>query len=340
MAPPDPFYRYRVELEAELLSAIGHDPLHFYTIMRYHMGWVDEHGRPREASGGKHLRPTLCLLACEAVGGDWHKALPGAAALEVVHNFTLIHDDVQDKSSQRRHRPTVWTLWGTAQAINAGDGMWALAQLALLRLRDKGVPSDKMIRASRILAEACLKLCEGQYLDISFESRPDIEEEEYLRMIDAKTAQLFDSSVSLGAIVGTDDEQLVSQLGIFGRQLGLAFQIHDDLLGIWGTQKATGKSAYTDIREKKKTLPILCALKQATGEKRERLASLYQKGSAPFTAEEVAEIVCILDNVGARDYTEEFKRRYYSQALEELDKMDIPSPQAKELREIAAYILT
>jgi geranylgeranyl diphosphate synthase type I len=337
---PDAFGRYGAELEAELVSAIGGDPLHFYTIMRYHMGWVDEQGSPREASRGKHLRPTLCLLVCEMVGGDWHQALPGAAAVEIVHNFTLVHDDVQDKSSHRRHRPTVWNLWGIPQAINVGDGMWAAAQLEVLRLQEKGVAPDKVIIASRLLADACLKLCEGQYLDVSFESRPDIDIDDYLRMIDGKTAQLFSCSLALGAIVGTEDEQLISQLGVFGRELGLAFQIQDDLLGIWGDEEATGKSAHTDVKEKKMTLPIICALKEADGEKKQRLTGLYQSERTELTAAQVAEVVEILDAVGAKARTEEFKRQYHAQALEELDRMELSSQSSAELRAMATYVLS
>jgi geranylgeranyl diphosphate synthase type I len=337
---PDAFRRYGAELETELVSAIGGDPLHFYTIMRYHMGWVDEQGSPREASRGKHLRPTLCLLVCEMVGGDWHQALPGAAAVEIVHNFTLVHDDVQDKSSHRRHRPTVWNLWGIPQAINVGDGMWAAAQLEVLRLQEKGVAPDKVIIASRLLADACLKLCEGQYLDVSFESRPDIDIDDYLRMIDGKTAQLFSCSLALGAIVGTEDEQLISQLGVFGRELGLAFQIQDDLLGIWGDEEATGKSAHTDVKEKKMTLPIICALKEADGEKKQRLTGLYQSERTELTAAQVAEVVEILDAVGARVRTEEFKRQYHAQALEELDRMELSSQSSAELRAMATYVLS
>lgn len=337
---PDAFRRYGAELEAELVAAIGGDPLRFYTIMRYHMGWVDEQGSPREASGGKHLRPTLCLLACEIVGGDWRQALPGAAALEIVHNFTLVHDDVQDNSRHRRHRPTVWNLWGVPQAINVGDGMWAAAQLEVLRLQETGVTPDRVIMASRLLADACLKLCEGQYLDVSFESRLDVQVDDYLRMIDAKTAQLFSCALALGATVGTEGGRLISQLGVFGRELGLAFQIQDDLLGIWGDEQTTGKSAHTDVKEKKMTLPIICALKEADGEKKERLTGLYQSERTELTAAEVAEVVEILDAVGARARTDEFKSQYHAQALEELDRTELSSQSSAELREMTTYVLS
>jgi geranylgeranyl diphosphate synthase type I len=175
---------------------------------------------------------------------------------------------------------------------------------------------------------------------MDFESRPEIDVEDYLRMIDAKTAQLFSCAVVLGALVGGAKEEQIEQLSAFGRQLGLAFQVQDDLLGIWEKQKTTGKSACTDIREKKKTLPVIYALKNATGNEKIRLSGLYQSRKRRLTSAEVAEVVGILDNVGARRHTEEFKQRYQKRALEQLSKMDIPQPRAAELREMADFILS
>lgn len=337
MALPAPFYRYRSEIEAELRSVVGESDLPLYNMMRYHLGWVDEQGHPRETSGGKLLRPTLCLLACEAVGGKWQRAVPAAAAIELVHNFSLIHDDIQDVSPERRHRPTVWWLWGQAQAINAGDGMYALAQLSLPRLESRSIPGEKVVQASTILAQACLKLCEGQYLDVSFENRLDVGMDDYLEMISGKTAQLFECSLHLGALLGTESEGLKRCLCSFGRKLGLAYQMWDDLLGIWGDETIIGKSAQSDIKERKKSLPVVYALEKARDKEREELVSIYLKQT--LNREDVAEVAKILDRLGARDYTERMVEQYYLQALQGLEEAELPPSARDELRQVAAFIL-
>ena len=337
MVLPAPFSRYRSEIETEMNSVVGESHLPLYTMLRYHLGWVDEQGHPRETSGGKLLRPTLCLLACEAVGGEWQSVLPTAAAIELVHNFSLIHDDIQDVSPERRHRPTVWWLWGQAQAINAGDAMYALAQLALPRLQSRGISQDKIVEAATILTQACLSLCEGQYLDVSYENRFDVSLDDYVEMINGKTAQLFECSLHLGALLGTENAKLKESLRLFGWKLGLAYQMWDDLLGIWGDEKAIGKSPQTDIMERKKTLPVIYALEKAQGKEREELLEIYHKESLEI--EDVTQVTKILDRLGARSYTEEMTEGYYHQALGELDGTGLPPPSIEELREVAAFIL-
>jgi len=203
-------------------------------MMRYHLGWIDERGYPAEAEGGKLVRPTLCLLSCKAVGGDRRMALPAAAALELVHSFSLIHDDIEDGDEERRGRATVWRIWGEPQVINAGDAMHGLARLALLRLDEESVPKGKVIRAASILDETCVEFCEGQYLDISHEGRLDINIAAYLEMIDRKTAALMACSFEIGALLGTEDESAVQSFRRLGRKLGLAYQMKDDILGVWG----------------------------------------------------------------------------------------------------------
>ena len=337
MPLPEPFSRYRSELEAELKSALSAESLSLYAMMRYHLGWEDAYGQARETSGGKRLRPTLCLTACEAVGGDWHLALPAAAAVELVHNFTLVHDDIEDRSSQRRHQPTVWKVWGIPHGVNVGDGMWAVAQLTLLRLESNGLPPVKIAQMSRLLSDACLRLCEGQYLDLSYQDSFDTRVEDYFKMIEGKTAQLFSCALSLGAIVGTDNQTLISQIGSFGIMLGLSFQIHDDLLGIWAKEETTGKSSLTDIKERKKTLPIIYALEEAKGEDRNTLLSLYRQPR--ISTKEAADIVRILDNVGARTYVEEFRQKYCDKALESIAEMRLPPKKTNELKEMVTFML-
>ena len=277
---PGVFNKYRADIDAELKSVLAERQSPFYDMMRYHLGWVDEKGNVLTSSGGKALRPTLCLLACEAVGGDYRQALPAAAAIELVHNYSLIHDDIQDDDRERRHRPTVWSIWGKPQAINAGTAMRVLANLALLRLKELGVPDQKQLRAHYLIDEKCMSLIEGQYLDISYETRFDITVDDYLDMIRKKTAALIACSLELGALLGTDDEQVIESFRNIGTNLGLAFQIRDDILGIWGDEQKTGKPSCSDIRRKKKSFPVIWAFDKAQGELRTDLLNFYRNGAS------------------------------------------------------------
>ncbi len=331
MALPQAFHRYREELNKELEAIIGRSGLALYDMMRYHLGWIDEEGRPMEAQGGKLVRPTLCLLSCKAVGGDWRVALPAAAAVELVHNYSLIHDDIEDGDEERRGRATVWRIWGQPQAINAGDAMHSLARLAILRLDERGISQKKVLQAASILDGACVELCHGQYLDISYESRFDINVDAYLEMINGKTAALMACSLELGALVGTEEENLVQRFRRLGRKLGLAYQMKNDILGIWG-----GETSASDIKKKKKTLPVIYALERAKGKDREELLRVY--GKKTINSKDVDRVVQLLRHIGAEEYTEEMAKRYYQEALAELEGAGL-SPSAKEeLIEVTAFL--
>ncbi|MBN2099731.1 MAG: polyprenyl synthetase family protein [Dehalococcoidia bacterium] len=336
MNQPSSFRRYLGDLEAELRSVLGNNSSPLYTMMRYHLGWVDAQGED-QPSPGKMSRPTLCLLACEATGGDWRSALPAAAAVELIHNFSLIHDDIQDGSWERRHRPTVWKVWGEAQAINAGDAMYVLAQLALFRLNQKSTPLPKIILLSTRLNQASLQLCEGQYLDIEFERHLDITVDQYLDMIDKKTAALFAASLYFGALLGTDRQNQVRLLSSFGRNLGMAYQVQNDLQGIWGEEENGKAAPYTDIRSKKKTLPIVYALHTVAREDREALLEIY--GKQRITTANVARVVRILDRINARAFAERMRDSFYRKCLKNLDKALPHSPAKRQLGEVAAYLM-
>ncbi|MFA4836779.1 MAG: polyprenyl synthetase family protein [Dehalococcoidia bacterium] len=337
MNPQKILPRYAPDIELELRSIIGDSPLPLYNMMRYHLGWVDDAGQPRIARSGKMLRPGLCLLSCQSVGGDWHKALPAAAALELVHNFSLIHDDIEDGDKERRGMPTVWSIWGEAQGINTGDAMHTLARLALLRLEGKGVAPGKILRAARFLDETCLRLCEGQYLDISYEGRLDIGIEDYLTMISGKTAALFECSLKIGALLGTEDERVIESMAEFGRNLGMAFQVQDDVLGIWGEDKVTGKSSASDILKRKKTLPVIYGIEKAASGQKEELLQIYSQQAV--TAKNIPAVLRILDSAGARQYAAGMAKGYFQKALSELDGTAI-SPLARgELRSLAEALI-
>lgn len=335
MAEPGFFQEYRLALRRELtdLFELRH-PL--YQMLRYHMGWSDETGRPATAEG-KMVRGLLCLEASRAASGDFRQALPAAAAVEIVHNFSLVHDDIEDTSPLRRQRATVWKLWGQPQAINAGDAMLVLAHLSLLKLPGRGVAPHKFIQAATILDNACLELCQGQHEDLSYESRLDITMSEYMSMISHKTGALFEASMLLGATLATDEERVIRGLGLFGRALGMAFQLQDDELGIWGDELQTGKSTTSDIYEKKKSLPIIYALEESTGEEREELRRIYQQNK--LGAQDEASIRQILSNVAAQQFTQGMSEKYFHTAHAELESVGLPPESLKEIEDTVAYMM-
>jgi len=330
------FTRYNKVIEQELKEIIGDDLSPFYQMMRYHLGWVDEKGNPQDAKTGKLLRPTLCLISCQAVGGDCEKALPAAAALELIHNFSLVHDDIEDQSDFRRHRRTVWNIWGQAQAINVGDGMYALSRLAILRLTNNGFPDSKVLSIIGLLDRACVKLCEGQYSDMCFESRYDVSVEEYLQMIERKTANLISCSVTTGAVLGTDNERMTNELEQFGLLLGMAFQIRDDLLGIWGIEDKIGKSK-SDILQRKKSLPIVYGLTSDSSKNAATIQGIYDK--EVIGENDVITVTDVLDKASARDYCQRLAIEYYDKAMNILDNLQLDKQAQGELREIADFFV-
>ncbi len=226
-------------------------------MCRYHLG-LDGSG-----SSGKRMRPLLGLLSYASIAGDYRAALPGAAAVELGHNFSLVHDDIEDGDTERRHRPTLWALHGIPQAINAGDMLFTLSRKALHRLTDLGFSDAKVLRLMRLHDDTCLALCEGQYIDIWASERSEpMSVELYFDMIGRKTAALIAASVEAGAVLATDDEAVIARYRAFGWALGIAFQLNDDLLGIWGEQAITGKEP-TDVARHKMTLPVIYAFEHA-----------------------------------------------------------------------------
>ncbi len=317
--------RYRAEIEAGLRAAVSPAAAAprapesaralatMYGQIEYHLGWRAEDLSPAQGDPGKLLRPTLTLLAAELAGGGdaVGRALPAAVTVEMIHNFSLIHDDIEDGDEARRGRPTLWKIWGQAQAINSGDALFSMARMGVWELARLGVEPGLVVRLGKLLDQTCLELCEGQHLDMSFEGRREVTEEMYLDMIGRKTAALMSCAAEVGARIGApEDDTLGDQLGAFGRALGLAFQLRDDVLGIWAA-KELGKSYAGDVRRKKMTLPVIHALAQAASEDREALVAIYAaRGLA--TDEQVARTLEILDRSGSR-------ARAYHALREQLD---------------------
>ncbi len=283
-----------------------------YEMVRYHLG-LDGSGAP----AGKRMRPLLGLLAYASITGEYEPALPGAAAVELGHNFSLAHDDIEDGDIERRHRATLWAKHGIPQAINTGDMLFSLSRVALHRLTELGFSDAKVLRLMRLYDTTCVALCEGQYIDIwTSEHDETMSVELYFDMIGRKTAALISASIEAGALLATDDESVIARYRAFGWALGLAFQLNDDLLGIWGQEQATGKEP-TDLARHKKTLPVIYAFEHAGPDDRDRLRAIY--AAVEPSPDELAEAVAILERSGARDYTRDQAHRYRDEALAELD---------------------
>ncbi len=299
-------------VEAELQKQVSRlDQPHtrpFHEMLTYHMGWTGEGAGPEAA--GKRVRPLMLLLTAAACGSDWQFTLPAAAAVELVHNFSLVHDDVQDHSEKRRGRPTVWSKWGVPMAINVGDALFVMSHQAILDL-SQTYPAEIVVKAAGILHAACLDLTRGQFLDMSYERRDDLEVEDYWPMVSGKTAALLAACCQIGAVLGGADEATEEAYRSFGHYLGLAFQVQDDILGIWGDEAVTGKSAASDLLEGKKSLPVLAGLS-----KRGEFARRWAEG--PITPAEVEQVARQLASESAYEFAHEAARQMTDMALNSL----------------------
>jgi geranylgeranyl diphosphate synthase, type I len=341
------FTRLLADIEEEMSSVLAERDGHarpLYEMLAYHLGLDADRG-PR----GKRMRPLLGLLAYQSLTGDYRAALPGAAAVELGHNFSLVHDDIEDADTERRHRPTLWAIWGVPLAINAGDALFALSRLALYRLLD-GFSERRVLALMRVYDETCLALCEGQYLDISFERDAGVTVEAYLEMIGKKTAALVGASVQAGAILATDDDEIIEAYRRFGYDLGMAFQMADDVKGTFWTASESGKPEAGDVRKRKKTLPLVWALEHADEADRSRLLEIYADGiratdgrgsdpiaETPLDDAAVAEVLEILERSGAREHTLAEARRYRDLALRHLELLPCP---LEGKRDLAALVRT
>jgi geranylgeranyl diphosphate synthase type I len=281
---------------------------------------------------GKRLRPILLLLTCEAQGGDWRQALPAASAVELLHNFTLIHDDIEDHDRTRRGRDTLWVLWGEAQAINAGDALFTLAYRALLGSIEAGVPPERVLRMTHRYTETILRITEGQCMDLAFEADAAVDEGRYLQMIEGKTAALIALACELGGIVAGAPAARLTALGAFGRALGMAFQIQDDLLGLWGDPARTGKPVGADLLRHKKTLPILHGLHHSTA-----FGELFAQAS--LDADAVERALGLLETAGSHAYAEDQARSYHQAAREALERAQGAGEAHETLRALLKQLL-
>lgn len=298
-------------------------------MISYQMGWTGEGAGP--AASGKQIRPKMVLLSCAAAGGKWQNALPAAAAVELIHNFSLIHDDIEDRSEFRRGRPTIWKIWGIPQAINTGDAIFALANAALLRL-EKSIPPETLLKTGYIFHQTCLRLTQGQHLDILFETKQDVSVEDYWEMVSGKTAALLAFSMEVGALCATADERLQKNLSAFGLNLGLAFQAQDDFLGIWGDKDDLGKSTSGDLSSKKKTLPVLYGLNQS-----QQFKQLWEQEK--LSRSDIDDLKNILEEAGGYEYTKKEVENLTQKALHFLELIS-PTPSLTPLLDLSELLLS
>ena len=327
--------RYLPPLEAEMQALVQtNEAPHagLFGMLRYHLGWVDEAFRPQAAESGKRIRPLMCLLTCEACEGKWEQAIPAAAAIELLHNFSLIHDDIEDRDTTRRGRATLWTIWGEPQAINAGDALFSLAQLALLKTGQRGVDPATVIAAHTLFNETCVALTAGQFMDIGFETRQDVTVADYLTMISGKTAALAACACKMGALLAGAPDPRQRDLRAFGYHVGLAFQMRDDVLGVWGDPAVTGKPAGSDIGRRKKSLPILHGIEHSS-----ELRALLG-GDGELTDANVQHAVELLEGTSSREYAEALAAEHHTLALQALDQAAVSGEAGWSLYELAGLL--
>ena len=302
------------ELHECLDQLLADYPAEYQSMLHYQLGWVGE--KNGFEAQGKRIRPLLVILAAHACGGDWHQSLPAAAAVELVHNFSLIHDDIQDCSQTRRGRETVWVKWGEAQAINAGDAMLTTAQLTLFRL-ESCLESNIVNQAVKLLQSACLKLTRGQYLDIAFEDQKELPMELYWQMVEGKTGALLAACLGLGSLISKAGASQWQGLMDFGSKIGAAFQVQDDWLGIWGNAQQTGKSTISDLVAKKKTYPVLLGI--------ENKKAFYQEWQSlsVVTPEHAIKMASLLDEEGIAQKTSQKYEQLYSEGFDLLNSLHL-----------------
>lgn len=308
------------------------------TVSAYHFGWIDAQGNPADGDGGKAVRPALAVLSAEVTGAAPETGIPGAVAVELVHNFSLLHDDLMDGDEQRRHRDTVWKVHGPAQAILVGDALFALANEVLLELG-----TVEAGRATRRLTTATRALIDGQAQDISYEHRDRVSVEECLEMEGNKTGALLACASSIGAVLGGADDRTADTLEKYGYHLGLAFQAVDDLLGIWGDPVSTGKQTWSDLRQRKKSLPVVAAL-AAGGPASERLGEILAADAKSsdfenFSEEEFAARAALIEEAGGREWTAAEARRQHTIAIEALDAVDMPERVRAQFTALADFVV-
>lgn len=327
----------------EALSALNGSAELMRRMAQYSIGLIGTQGEETDPATraqvqGKRLRPQIAMLVAEAVGGSAEQAAPTAAAIELLHNFTLIHDDIQDRSPNRRHRPTVWRVWGDGQAINAGDALFAVSQLALLRTAPY-LPAEKMLLLVEEFNRCTIEIVRGQVQDINNEGRADVTPADYLEMITGKTSAIMGFSVWAGALIGGAAQDVCNRMRDLGLAIGRGFQIRDDALGIWSPASETGKDAADDIRRKKQSLPILILRNAATAADEARITEIYREEE--IDDQLVAEMISLLAKYDVEGQVAEHVRAEHHTAMAILENVfgDTSNPAVNELQALITQLV-
>lgn len=329
---PDVLERTAALVQPTLRAAVARLSAGLAVPAGYHFGWVDAAGQPlAPGRHGKGVRPTLAVLSAQAVGAAAEVALPGAVAVELIHNFSLVHDDIVDDDAERRHRPTMWKVFGVGDAIIVGDALMGLAMEVLLE-----EPTASRSRAAADLTRATMAMIAGQYMDMSFNPRDGVDMEQCWEMVSQKTGALLAHASAVGAILADAPRDAIEALRRFGMELGLGFQALDDLLGIWGDPSVTGKPAGNDLRERKMSIPVTVALCSGTEAGRE-LASLYARDHLDET--DIARAANLVEKAGGRAATAAAAKKRLQRAVEAISSADLEPEPAGELVAIAHFVV-
>ena len=313
MTPAPTLDDLTTRVEAAMQAVVAAREMPLYRMMGYHLGWEDQQGNPVSNQPPMRHRGVACLTACSAAGGDVDAAVPAATAVELIESFCEVHDDVQAGNPQRDGRDSVWWAWGPAQAINAGDGLYALARVAILQLRDRGVEPAAAFNALQALDSASLEVCEGRFEDLEAQERIDLSTEKWLGMAGRKTGALFGCAMRLGGLAASADESVVDGLAACGRASGVAFQVRDEMRRVWAGA-GEHETPAPDVLNKKKLIPIVYAFEEANLNTKRRLGDIYFK--RVLEQEDVPAVLAILDELGARGHCEALVERHRTEALD------------------------
>lgn len=336
---PGFFSRYQPMIDTALRAELGRYASGIRTTHRYHMGWADKNGADVVAAQGKRIRPTMVLLGADAVGGETRSVLPVATTLEYIHNFSLIHDDIEDRDRFRHHRPTIWVVWGDATAIVSGNWMLKLADRSTRVLIEIGVSQGLSLMTQRQIAQAYMRMIEGQYMDIAFEARITVSVDEYISMIERKTGALIETSLYLGALVasnGNSNSLVPDGLRRAGYEFGRLFQIRDDILGVWGSDE-TGKPVFGDIFNKKKSLPAIHALNNALGKASAQMREIYDKEE--LDDRDVQSVLEIMDEAGTYEFCEAMSAKHWAAASEIIDGLDLDQEVRQDFFDLGEFLV-
>ncbi len=327
---------YREGVQQELKSFFAGREGFLYNLLQYQLGWVDQQGNPEYAAPRESFHSLFAPAVCEALTGDFRPAMPAAAAIELIYNFSLVHGDVQAGRFDAQTRPSVWWLWGPAQAINAGDGFHALGRVALMRLMEFGISAEKTLIATELLDRSCLAMCEGQFSDLGFQDRLLVTSGEYDAMISLKTGALTGCSAAGGAIAAGADDAQIERFRELGSKLGMAWQISRDIVEFWG-REGDGITA-SNFLNKKKSLPLILALEQCSTAAKWEIGSIYSK--RVLESDDLVRVIALMNETDAQARSEARAASLVDEALSALESESIAGERSAGLRALAKLAIS